>query len=161
METQTHETTSTHEVRPSTSTCRKRISTSCAGALPPRACPKRRPSQMLRRACSWRRCRHSRATGATEYDFRRFEANLKALPHFITEIDGLDVHFIHVRSKHEHALPLIVTHGWPGSVIELTCRNLSRRSMGSTFISSTFVRTMNMRCRSSSLTDGPVRSSSN
>ena len=55
---------------------------------------------------------------ATEYDWRRCEAKLKALPQFITEIDGLDIHFIHVRSKHEDALPLIVTHGWPGSVIE-------------------------------------------
>jgi pimeloyl-ACP methyl ester carboxylesterase len=53
-----------------------------------------------------------------DYDFRRFEAKLNALPQFITEIDGLDIHFIHVRSKHEHAMPLIVTHGWPGSVIE-------------------------------------------
>ncbi len=55
---------------------------------------------------------------ATEYDWRKCEAKLKALPHFITEIDGLDIHFIHVRSKHEDALPLIVTHGWPGSIIE-------------------------------------------
>ena len=55
---------------------------------------------------------------ATEYDWRKVEAKLKALPNFITEIDGLDIHFIHVRSKHENALPLIVTHGWPGSVIE-------------------------------------------
>ena len=54
----------------------------------------------------------------TEYDWRRCEAQLNALPNFITEIDGLDIHFIHVRSKHEGALPLIVTHGWPGSVIE-------------------------------------------
>ena len=54
----------------------------------------------------------------TEYDWRKVEARLNALPHFITEIDGLDIHFIHVRSKHENALPLIVTHGWPGSVIE-------------------------------------------
>ena len=54
----------------------------------------------------------------TDYDWRRCEAKLKALPQFMTEIDGLDMHFIHVRSKHEHALPLIVTHGWPGSVIE-------------------------------------------
>ncbi|MGN6169146.1 MAG: epoxide hydrolase family protein [Solirubrobacteraceae bacterium] len=56
---------------------------------------------------------------ATEYDFRRVEARLKAFPHFITEIDGLDIHFIHVRSPHENALPMIITHGWPGSVIEL------------------------------------------
>jgi len=55
---------------------------------------------------------------ATDYDWRKVEARLKALPHFITEIDGLDIHFIHVRSKHKGALPLIVTHGWPGSVIE-------------------------------------------
>jgi pimeloyl-ACP methyl ester carboxylesterase len=54
----------------------------------------------------------------TEHDWAKCEARLKALPHFITEIDGLDIHFIHVRSKHENALPLIVTHGWPGSVIE-------------------------------------------
>ena len=53
-----------------------------------------------------------------EHDWGKCEAKLKALPHFITEIDGLDIHFIHVRSKHEHALPMIVTHGWPGSVIE-------------------------------------------
>ena len=55
---------------------------------------------------------------ATEYDWRKVEARLNGLPNFITEIDGLDIHFIHVRSKHENALPLIVTHGWPGSVIE-------------------------------------------
>jgi pimeloyl-ACP methyl ester carboxylesterase len=54
----------------------------------------------------------------TEYDWRKCEARLKALPQFVTEIDGLDIHFIHVRSKHENALPLIVTHGWPGSVVE-------------------------------------------
>jgi pimeloyl-ACP methyl ester carboxylesterase len=55
----------------------------------------------------------------TEYDFRRFETRLNALPQFVTEIDGLDIHFIHVRSPHENALPLIITHGWPGSVIEM------------------------------------------
>jgi hypothetical protein len=54
---------------------------------------------------------------ATEYDWRKVEAKLNALPNFITEIDGLDIHFIHVRSKHENALPLIVTHGWPGSIL--------------------------------------------
>src|SRR5919199_5955137 len=54
-----------------------------------------------------------------EYDFGRVEARLSALPQFVTEIDGVDVHFIHVRSSHEDALPLIMTHGWPGSVIEL------------------------------------------
>jgi pimeloyl-ACP methyl ester carboxylesterase len=55
---------------------------------------------------------------ATDYDWRKCETRLNALPQFITEIDGLDIHFIHVRSKHDDALPLIVTHGWPGSVVE-------------------------------------------
>jgi pimeloyl-ACP methyl ester carboxylesterase len=55
---------------------------------------------------------------ANDYDWRKCEAKLKTLPNFVTEIDGLDIHFIHVRSKHEDALPLIVTHGWPGSVVE-------------------------------------------
>src|SRR5690242_19366954 len=55
---------------------------------------------------------------ATDYDWRAFERRFAALPHFITEIDGVDIHFIHVRSEHEDALPLIVTHGWPGSTVE-------------------------------------------
>jgi pimeloyl-ACP methyl ester carboxylesterase len=55
---------------------------------------------------------------ATDYDWRRCEAQLNALPQFITEIDGLDIHFVHVRSQHEDALPLVVNHGWPGSIIE-------------------------------------------
>src|SRR5262249_8475811 len=55
---------------------------------------------------------------AKEYDWRKIEAKLNSYPQFITEIDGLDIHFIHVRSKHENALPLIVTHGWPGSIVE-------------------------------------------
>jgi pimeloyl-ACP methyl ester carboxylesterase len=55
----------------------------------------------------------------TGYDWRKVEARLNALPQFITEIDGIDVHFIHVRSRHERALPLIISHGWPGSVVEL------------------------------------------
>src|SRR5580700_681308 len=54
----------------------------------------------------------------TDYDWARCEAKLNAVPNFVTEIDGLDIHFIHVRSQHEDALPLIVTHGWPGSVVE-------------------------------------------
>lgn len=55
---------------------------------------------------------------ATDYDWRRVEARLNAYPQFVTEIDGLDIHFMHIRSEHEGALPLIVTHGWPGSIIE-------------------------------------------
>src|SRR5688572_4413697 len=54
----------------------------------------------------------------TDYDWRTVEAQLNALPQFITEIDGLDIHFVHVRSEHEDALPLVVNHGWPGSIIE-------------------------------------------
>jgi pimeloyl-ACP methyl ester carboxylesterase len=56
---------------------------------------------------------------ATDYDWRKAEAKLNALPQFTTEIDGVEIHFIHVKSRHENALPLIMTHGWPGSVIEL------------------------------------------
>jgi pimeloyl-ACP methyl ester carboxylesterase len=56
---------------------------------------------------------------SSDYDFRRFEARLNAFPQFITEIDGLDIHFIHVKSRHENALPLIITHGWPGSALEM------------------------------------------
>ena len=56
---------------------------------------------------------------ATEYDFGRLEARLSAFPHFVTEIDGLDIHFIHVRSPNESALPVIITHGWPGSIVEM------------------------------------------
>jgi len=55
---------------------------------------------------------------ATEYDWRKCEARLNAIPNFVTEIDGLDIHFLHVRSKHEDALPLVVCHGWPGSIVE-------------------------------------------
>ena len=56
---------------------------------------------------------------ATDYDFRRVEARLNALPQFMTEIEGLDIHFVHVQSRHDNALPLIITHGWPGSVVEM------------------------------------------
>jgi Epoxide hydrolase N terminus len=55
---------------------------------------------------------------ATEYDWGRIEARLNGLANFVTEIDGLDIHFIHVRSRHENALPIVVTHGWPGSIVE-------------------------------------------
>ena len=65
---------------------------------------------------------------ASEHDWRKVEARLNALPQFITGIDGLDIHFIHVRSKHEKALPLIVTHGWPGSIIEQLKHRAAHRS---------------------------------
>ena len=75
-------------------------------------------SPINRKACSSRRFRRSRAIGRPSTTGASVEAKLNALPQFITEIDGLDIHFIHVRSKHENALPLIVTHGWPGSIVE-------------------------------------------
>ena len=71
-----------------------------------------------RRACSWQRCR-AHPLLVDQYDWRKCETRLNALPQFTTEIDGVEIHFIHVRSRHENALPLIMTHGWPGSVIEL------------------------------------------
>ena len=63
--------------------------------------------------------RSSRGTGPRDYDFGRLEARLNALPQYTTEIDGVGIHFIHVESEHEDALPLLITHGWPGSVIEM------------------------------------------
>ena len=56
---------------------------------------------------------------STEYDWRKAEARLNAYPQFVTKIDGVDIHFIHVKSRHPNAMPMIITHGWPGSVIEL------------------------------------------
>jgi hypothetical protein len=80
--------------------------------------PERRPSPTRRRASRSRRCASSHAIGRPTTTGASARRRLNALPQFVTEIDGLDIHFIHVRSKHENALPLIVTHGWPGSVIE-------------------------------------------
>ena len=78
----------------------------------------RRPSPIDPRAPDSRSCRSSCGTGATDYDWRQAEAKLNAWPQFMTTIDGVDIHFIHVRSRHENALPLIISHGWPGSVFE-------------------------------------------
>jgi hypothetical protein len=104
---------------PSGWTFRRRRWTTFAAASPRRAGRRRSWSPTAPRACSWPRSRRWRATGGTDYDWRKAEAKLNALPQFTTEIDGVDIHFLHVRSPHEHALPLIMTHGWPGSVIEL------------------------------------------
>ena len=97
---------------------RRRNSPNCAGASTRHKWPERETvadaSQGVRLETMQKLARY----WATEYDWRKCEAKLNALPQFITEIDGLDIHFIHVRSKHENALPLIVTHGWPGSIIE-------------------------------------------
>ena len=96
---------------------RKTTWPTCAGASRRRSGRTGRRSRTRPRACSSRRCSSSRSYWET-HDWRKVEARLNALPNFITEIDGLDIHFIHARSKHENALPMIVTHGWPGSVIE-------------------------------------------
>ena len=84
----------------------------------PRSGPRRRPSRIDSQGVPLATMQKLARYWATEYDWRRCEAKLNALPQFITEIDGLDIHFIHVRSQHEDALPLIVNHGWPGSIIE-------------------------------------------
>ncbi len=80
--------------------------------------PSARRSLTIRRAFRSRLMQVLAEYWASDYDWSKCEAKLNGLPNFITEIDGLDIHFIHVRSEHEDALPLIVTHGWPGSIIE-------------------------------------------
>ena len=89
-----------------------------AGALRPRGGPTRKPSPISRRACQLARLQELVRYWGSGYDWRKVEAKLNALPQFTTNIDGVDIHFIHVRSRHTNALPLIITHGWPGSVIE-------------------------------------------
>ena len=74
---------------------------------------------IIPKASNWRRSSRSWSYWGTSYDWRKAEAKLNALPQFVTEIDGLDIQFIHVRSRHPNALPLIMTHGWPGSPLEL------------------------------------------
>ena len=89
-----------------------------AGASPPTRLPENEPVADFSQGVKLATMQKLAQYWAKEYDWRKVEARLSALPQFITEIDGLDIHFIHVRSKHENALPIIVTHGWPGSVIE-------------------------------------------
>ena len=103
----------------SASAFRKQTSSTCAGAFRRRGGPSGRPSRTSRRACSWRSSSRSCSYWGTDYDWRKAEAKLNALPQFVTEIDGLDIQFIHVRSRHPNAMPLIMTHGWPGSPLEL------------------------------------------
>jgi pimeloyl-ACP methyl ester carboxylesterase len=118
LQSQTHETTSTSEVRPFRFNVPEAELTELRRRINATKWPERETvadaSQGVQLATTQALARY----WATDYDWHTCEAKLNALPQFMTEIDGLDVHFIHVRSKHEHALPLIVTHGWPGSVIE-------------------------------------------
>src|SRR5436305_1385849 len=118
MESQTHETTSTSEVRHFRFNVPEAELTELRRRINATKWPERETvadaSQGVQLATTQALARY----WGTDYDWRTCEAKLKALPQFMTEIDGVDMHFIHVRSNHEHALPLIVTHGWPGSIIE-------------------------------------------
>src|SRR5205823_8351080 len=118
LETHTHETTSTSEVRPFHFNVPEAELTELRRRIHATKWPERETvadaSQGVQLATTQALARY----WGTDYDWRTCEAKLKALPQFMTEIDGLDMHFIHVRSQHEQALPLIVTHGWPGSIIE-------------------------------------------
>ena len=96
---------------------RRRSSRSCAGASPQRL-PEKETVADFSQGVPLGTVEKLAKYWATEYDWRKVEARLNAVPNFITEIDGLDIHFIHVRSKHENALPVIITHGWPGSIVE-------------------------------------------
>ncbi len=87
-----------------------------SGAVEDRSCIRWKTRR--RRACELATMQALARYWATDYDLRRVEARLNALPQFVTEIDGLDIHFIHVKSRHEDALPVILIHGWPGSVVE-------------------------------------------
>ncbi len=119
METQTYETTPTHEVRPFRINVPEEDLVELRRRVLATRWPDKEtvadPSQGVQLATMQKLARY----WGTDYDFRRFEARLNALPQFMTEIDGLDIHFIHVQSRHDNALPLIITHGWPGSVIEM------------------------------------------
>jgi pimeloyl-ACP methyl ester carboxylesterase len=81
--------------------------------------PEKEPVDDLSQGVSLAAIQALKSYWENEYDFGRLQSRLSGLPHFMTEIDGLDIHFIHVRSQHEDALPLIITHGWPGSIVEL------------------------------------------
>ncbi len=120
MESQTHQTTSTQfAIRPfrvdipeeAIADLRRRI----AATRWPEKETVADPSQGVQLATMQKLARY----WGTDYDFRRVEARLNALPQFITEMDGLDIHFSHVTSPHQNALPLIITRRWPGSVVEL------------------------------------------
>jgi pimeloyl-ACP methyl ester carboxylesterase len=118
MDTHTHETTSIHEVRPFSINVPEAELTELRRRVLATRWPERETVTDASQGVQLATTQALARSWAKDYDWRTCEAKLNALPQFMTEIDGLDMHFIHVRSKHEHALPLIVTHGWPGSVIE-------------------------------------------
>ena len=108
---------------PSASRSRRRTSTTSGGGSRRRAGPRRRPSPTDTQGVPLATAQELARYWANDYDFGRLETRLNAVPQFLTEIDGLDIHFIHVRSPHPNALPLIITHGWPGSIIEMLERH--------------------------------------
>ena len=103
---------------PSVPVCLRKTSLISAGASPPRDGPTARPSNDQSQGTQLAKLQELVRYWGTDYDWRKVEARLNALPQFMTTIDGVDIHFIHVRSRHPNALPIIITHGWPGSVIE-------------------------------------------
>jgi pimeloyl-ACP methyl ester carboxylesterase len=119
METHTHETTSTSEVRP----FRINVPEEDLVELRRRVLATRWPDKETvadqSQGAQLAKMQELVRYWGTDYDWRKVEAKLNALPQFITEIEGVDIHFIHVRSHHENALPLIMTHGWPGSIVEM------------------------------------------
>jgi pimeloyl-ACP methyl ester carboxylesterase len=117
MQTQTHETTPT-AIRPFRINVPEEELTDLRRRINATRWPERETVADASQGVQFATTQELARSWGTNYDFRRLEAQLNALPQFMTEIDGLGIHFIHVRSHHEHALPLIVTHGWPGSVIE-------------------------------------------
>jgi pimeloyl-ACP methyl ester carboxylesterase len=118
MANHTHETTSTSEVRPFRFNVSEAELTELRRRINATKWPERETVADASQGVQFATTQALARYWATDYDWRTCEAKLNALPQFMTEIDGLDMHFIHVRSKHENALPLIVTHGWPGSFIE-------------------------------------------
>src|SRR5436853_850260 len=116
METQTHETTPT--VRPFSFNVPEAELTELRRRINATKWPERETVADATQGVQLATMQNLTRYWGTDYDWRKCETKLNAQPQFITEIDGLDIHFIHVRSKHKNALPLIVTHGWPGSIVE-------------------------------------------
>jgi pimeloyl-ACP methyl ester carboxylesterase len=119
METHTHETTSTSEVRPFRINVQEEDLVELRRRVLATRWPDKETVADQSQGAQLAKMQELVRYWGTDYDWRKVEAKLNALPQFITEIDGVDIHFIHVRSHHENALPLIMTHGWPGSIVEM------------------------------------------
>ncbi len=119
METKTHETTSTSEVRPFRINVPEEDLVDLRRRVMATRWPDKETIADQSQGAQLAKMQELVRYWGTDYDWRKVEAKLNALPQFLTEIDGLDIHFIHVRSRREDALPLIMTHGWPGSIIEM------------------------------------------